>query len=131
MATTGVATAGSATSESLAGTVDPNGVDTSYSFEWGTTAALGNRTTVTDAGAGDSAVPVTATIAGLRPGTTYDFALVATSSLGTSTGTTVTFQPAASSCVAPNGRSCSEDSGALTEAKNALTLDKLDEARAS
>lgn len=124
--TTGAATALSATSESLAGTVNPNGTDTTYYFEWGTSAAFGNKTAVTDAGAGASAASVSATISALKPGTTYDFALVATSSLGTSTGATTTFQAEASSCVAER-QVITEDSQALTEAKNTLTVDKLDE----
>jgi hypothetical protein len=126
VATTGTATAVSATSESLAGTVNPNGTDTTYYFEWGTSAALGNKTAVTDAGAGATATSVSTTITGLRPGSTYDFAIVATSSLGTSTGTTTTFQAAASSCVAER-QVIAEDTQALTEAKNALTIDKLGE----
>jgi hypothetical protein len=126
VATTGSATALSATSESLAGTVNPNGTDTTYYFEWGTSAALGNKTVVTDSGAGASTASVTSTITGLKPGTTYDFALVATSALGTSTGTTTTFQAAESSCVAER-QVITEDSQALSEAKNALTVDKLDE----
>ena len=44
IATTGRPPTVSATSESLAGTVNPNGVDTTYYFEWGTSAAFGNKT---------------------------------------------------------------------------------------
>jgi peptidoglycan hydrolase-like protein with peptidoglycan-binding domain len=123
--TTGTATTVSATSESLAGTVDPNGSDTSYYFEWGTTAAFGHKTPVTDAGAGTTSASVSGTITGLKPDTTYDFALVATSALGTSTGETVTFQAAASSCVAER-TVVEEDESALTEAKDALAVDRLD-----
>ncbi|MCU1494617.1 MAG: Peptidoglycan-binding domain 1 protein [Acidimicrobiaceae bacterium] len=126
VATTGAATTLSATSESLAGTVNPNGADTSYFFEWGTSAAFGHKSAVIDAGAAASAASVTATITGLKPGATYDFALVATNALGTSTGTTTTFQAAESSCVAER-RVITEDSQALTEAKNALSVDKLGE----
>ena len=52
---TGTAASVSATSESLAGTVDPNGIDTNYFFEWGTSASLGNKTSATDAGGGQVA----------------------------------------------------------------------------
>jgi hypothetical protein len=125
-ATTGSATTVSPTSESLAGSVTPNGSDTSYYFEWGTSAAFGNKTPVTDVGADDSASSASATITGLKPGTTYDFALVATSALGTSTGSTATFQSAVSSCVAERAV-ITADSNALSEAKDALGLDKLGE----
>ena len=43
---------------------------------------------------------MTATITGLTPGATYDFVIVATSSLGTEVGETAVFQAAASSCIA-------------------------------
>jgi hypothetical protein len=125
-ATTGSATTVTATSESLGGTVTPNGSDTSYYFEWGTSAAFGNKTPVTDVGAGDAAASASATITGLKPGTTYDFALVATSALGTSAGSTATFQSAVSSCVAERAV-ITADSQALNEAKDALALDRLDE----
>jgi hypothetical protein len=126
VATTGAATTVSATSEALAGTVEPNGSDTSYYFEWGPSSAFGHTTPVTDAGAGTSASSVSATISGLKPGTTYDFALVATSALGTSTGTTTTFQSGASSCVAERAV-IRTDEDALTEARDSLALDKLGE----
>ena len=67
---------------------------------------------------------MTATIANLTAGATYDYALVASSSLGTVVGATSIFQPAASSCVAEHGV-ITEDSQALTQAKYALTLDEL------
>jgi hypothetical protein len=125
-ATTGSAATVTATSESLAGTVTPNGSDTSYYFEWGTNPAFENKTPITDVGAGDSASSASATITGLKPGATYNFALVATSALGTSTGSTATFQSAVSSCIAERAV-ITADSQALSEAKDALGLDKLDE----
>jgi len=125
VATTGSATTISATSESLTGTVDPGGADTTYHFEWGTSSAFGHTTPVRDAGAGDAASSVTETVTGLKPGETYDFALVATSALGTSTGVKTTFQTAASSCVAERAV-ISEDEAALAEAKNTLSVARLD-----
>src|SRR5579862_3976516 len=125
VATTGSATTISATSESLTGTVDPGGADTTYHFEWGTSTAFGHTTPVRDAGAGDAASSVSETITGLKPGETYDFALVVTSALGVSTGVKMTFQTAASSCIAQRAV-ISEDEAALTEAKNTLSVDRLD-----
>jgi len=124
LATTGSATPISATAESLGGTVTSNGADTTYYFEWGTSSSFGHTTPITDAGAGASAASETATITGLTPGVTYDFALVAQSALGTSTGQTVQFQAAASSCVAER-QVITEDETALTEAKDELQIDRL------
>jgi hypothetical protein len=126
VAMTGSPTTVSPSAESLSGMVDPNGVDTTYYFEWGTSAAFGNKTAATDAGAAAGASSVGMTITGLSPGTTYDFALVATSSLGTSTGTTVTFQAAVSSCTAER-QVVTADSQALREAEDALRIDRLGE----
>jgi hypothetical protein len=75
-ATTGSATAdgGSAT---LTGSVNPNGVGTSYYFEFGTTANYGQQTPPQGAGSGSAAVSVTATLSGLTASTTYHYRLVA------------------------------------------------------
>jgi hypothetical protein len=122
--TTGPATTVSSTSESLSGTLNPNGVDTTYYFEYGTSASFGETTPTTDAGGGQSPVSVTVTISNLTAGATYDYALVASSSLGTVVGATSIFQPAASSCVAERGV-MAQDSLALSQARYALTLDEL------
>ncbi len=75
-ATTGTVTAdeGSAV---VSGSVNPNGVATSYYFEFGTTANYGTQTPPRSAGAGSSAVSVTATLSGLQANTTYHYRLVA------------------------------------------------------
>ncbi len=122
--TTGSATTVSSTSESLSGTINPNGVDTTYYFEYGTSATFGETSPVSDAGGGQSPESVTVTVANLTPGATYDFALVASSSLGTVDGSTATFQPATSSCVAEHGVIV-DDTHALAQARDALTLDEL------
>jgi hypothetical protein len=124
-ATTGIATTVSATSETFAGTVDSNGTETTYYFEYGTTSSFGEETTPVDAGAGTAAISVSATITGLKANTTYDYALVATSSLGTSVGVTEVFQVAASSCVAQS-QVITEDNQALSQAKDTLREDELD-----
>jgi hypothetical protein len=121
---TGTATPISSTSESLAGTINPNGVDTTYYFEYGTSASFGETSPVIDGGGGQSPVSVTITIANLTAGATYDYALVASSALGTVVGATSTFQPASSSCVAEHGV-MTADSLALSQARYALTLDEL------
>src|SRR5688572_8033521 len=62
----------------LAGTVNPGGEATAYTFEYGTTLSFGSITEIVflEAGAGD--VPAGAPVAGLSPNTTYFFRLVAT-----------------------------------------------------
>ncbi len=76
--------------------VNPNGVATKYTFEYGTTTSYGLETPASEAGAGFSSVPVKATVAGLAPGTTYYFRVVASSATGESFGGAVSFstQPA-------------------------------------
>ena len=98
--TSGPATSLSASTEGLSGTVDPNGADATYYFEYGSTAALGETTATVGRRGGLSPTSVTATISDLTAGATYDYALVATSALGRSVGATLTFQAATSSCVA-------------------------------
>lgn len=121
---TGAATPVSTTSENLAGTINPNGADTTYHFEYGTSATFGETSPVVDLGGGLSPSSVTTTISGLTAGTTYTYALVATSVLGNVVGATMTFQAAASSCVSEHAV-IAEDTLALSEAKNTLTLDAL------
>jgi hypothetical protein len=122
--TTGSATSLSATTESLSGQVNPNGTETTYYFEYGTTSSFGATSPVTDAGGGQQPLSVTANVSGLSPGVTYDFALVATSALGKSVGATLTFQSAASSCVS-EAAVIAEDTSALAQAKYSLETDEL------
>lgn len=70
----------------LNATVDPEGVATSYYFQYGTSAKYGSKTKTTSAGAGTSAVPVSATISKLTTGRTYHWRIVATNANGTSDG---------------------------------------------
>ena len=90
-ANTGLAAAIDATSAVLNGTVSPNGLTTTYYFEYGTTTAYGlataNRTTDADAS-------VSETVGGLSANTTYHYRLVATNSSGTSYGPDRSFQTA-------------------------------------
>jgi Putative peptidoglycan binding domain len=121
---TGSPASASATTETLTGTVTPNGLDTTYYFEWGSSAAFGNVTPTTDAGGDFSPVSVTATISGLTPNTAYDVALVATNALGTTVGATVVFESAQSSCSAESAV-LRADRVALIQAEDALREDVL------
>jgi hypothetical protein len=73
----------------LTGLVNPNGMSTTYYFEYGPTTAYGTSVPVThdgDAGLGSDLVAVVRRISGLQPGTTYHFRLVATNVAGTTPG---------------------------------------------
>ncbi|HEX5591795.1 MAG TPA: S1 family peptidase [Solirubrobacterales bacterium] len=72
----------------LNGTVNPNGKETTYRFEYGKTTSYGNSIPVPNAGAGAGTSPVTVYLTPntLLPRTRYHFRLVATNSDGTSYG---------------------------------------------
>jgi hypothetical protein len=79
------------TSADLHGTVNPNGTDTNYYFQWGLTTAYGVNSTEHSAGAGSKAVSVGTTATDLIPGTAYHYRLVATSGSGVTAGADRTF----------------------------------------
>jgi hypothetical protein len=86
----GGVTVGQAT---LSGVVDPQGWDTTYSFQYGTSTAYGSSwpTVPVDLGDLTGGQPVSVIVQNLLPGTTYHYRLVATSSGGTSYGADATF----------------------------------------
>jgi hypothetical protein len=72
----------------LKGTVDPEGLATTYYFEYATQASFAGavRTPAALAGSGGAPHPARAAVSGLAPGTTYHFRLVATNASGATTG---------------------------------------------
>jgi hypothetical protein len=86
--TTGVPSELRATSVTLNGTVNPNGLPvTSCIFEYGQSASYGSTALCSpEPGAGNTPLPVTANVTGLMPGTTYHYRLRATNGNGTSFG---------------------------------------------
>ncbi len=74
------------------GKVDPNGMPTTYRFEYGTTTAYGSATESYYAGAAMSPSVVSATISGLQPGTTYHYRISSSNGLGQSNGDDHTFK---------------------------------------
>jgi hypothetical protein len=76
--TTGSATAITEKEATLNGTVNPNGSETKYYFEYGTTTSYGKNTTEVSAGSGTSTLEESATITGLSSKTEYHFRIVAT-----------------------------------------------------
>lgn len=78
-------------SVTLSGTVNPEGVITSYWFQYGTGPGYGHLTSPQGAGAGTSSVAASATLAGLTAGTRYHYRIVASSAAGTAYGVDATF----------------------------------------
>lgn len=94
--TTGSATSVTSTGATLNGSVNPEGADASYKFDWGTTSSYGNSTAAGDAGSGSSSVNESATLTGLQPSTTYHYRIESTNSGGTGYGSDQTFTTPAS-----------------------------------
>jgi hypothetical protein len=74
----------------LMGSVNPEGVETRYRFEYGRTTAYGASTPAVAAGAGVTPVSARADLDGLRRGTSYHYRLVASNALGTAVGADAT-----------------------------------------
>jgi hypothetical protein len=88
---TEAAHATSATTATVAATVDPNEQDATVTVRFGTTTAYGSKTQAQDAGAGNTAIPISVPLGGLSPGTTYHAQLVATNADGSSSSSDVSF----------------------------------------
>ena len=84
--TTKAATGVGETTATLNGTVNPNGSETKYSFEYGTSVSYGSKTAEASAGSGESNVEESKTVTGLMPGTIYHFRITATNTVGTTHG---------------------------------------------
>ena len=75
----------------LRGSVDPNGLATTWYFEYGKSAGYGAKTPVENAGSGTASQGVSVLVQNLEAGATYHFRLVAQSSAGTSRGSDRSF----------------------------------------
>lgn len=91
--TTGVAQVNSATNAYIGGSLNPNAQDTTYYFQWGTSAAYGNTTPLQTLVAGGSIgwYAVSAGLTGLSPSTTYHYRLIATNAGGSAFGSNQSF----------------------------------------
>jgi hypothetical protein len=92
----------------LFGGVYPNGLATTYQWQYGTTTAYGSTTAPQSIGSGRAPVSFTTALTGLTPSTTYHCRLVATNSAGTTYGydstlTTASGKPAATAAPAITG----------------------------
>jgi hypothetical protein len=75
----------------LNGSVNPQGLDTHYYFQYGPTTEYGWSTPSTDAGSGTSTIDEGATVTGIQSGTEYHYRLVAISSAGIVDGSDQSF----------------------------------------
>ncbi len=84
------------TSATLRGTVNPNGMQTIYWFEYSTDSLLGatllKTTTHMSAGVGTNDIPLSSNISSLVSNTNYFYRIVAENSLGVSYGDRVSFK---------------------------------------
>ena len=73
------------------GNVDPNGSETTFWFEYGTSQNLGSVTAFQSAGANDSSLAVVISVSNLQPLTKYYFRLNAQNQFGTVNGQILNF----------------------------------------
>jgi hypothetical protein len=102
-ATTGQATNVTSTSATVTGTVNPNKEQTTYHFEYGTSAAYGTVTPDQGPVGGNAGKSASADLAQLAPSTTYHYRLVATNGSGTTPGADATFTTLAAGQAPPGG----------------------------
>ncbi len=76
------------------GYVNPNGLATGYSFQYGTTTGYGGQTSLAPAGEGTKSVKLSQAITGLQPGTIYHYRIVAVNGAGLTNGKDRTFKTA-------------------------------------
>ena len=81
-ATTGPPTLSDGGAVTFTGAVNPNGVTTSWWFEFGSTTSYGSRTPTRSAGAGTVAAPVSESVTGLAAGSVFHYRIVVSSDAG-------------------------------------------------
>jgi phosphodiesterase/alkaline phosphatase D-like protein len=81
----------SATTATVHGLVNANGLDTSVAFEWGRTSAVTQSSPSSDIGSGTTNVYRSYRLSGLSPGTTYYWRVIASSAAGVTTGPVKSF----------------------------------------
>ena len=88
---TGSASSVTANSAYLNGSIDPQGQDTTYFFQYGHTRSYGSQTAVADAGSFSQVLRIAVPVLGLAPLTSYHYRLIAINATGASTGGDHTF----------------------------------------
>jgi glycosidase len=89
--TTLAATNVSVTNAVLPATVNPNGAESIFFFEYGTNTSFGAATASQSAGSGTNALPVSATLSNLAAGQSYYYRVVASNIFGISYGSALSF----------------------------------------
>lgn len=77
---------------SFVGSINPEGSETKYHFDYGTTTAYGSQTAESSAGSGMTTQSVSKSYSGLLPNTLYHVRIVAANAVGTSVGNDVSFK---------------------------------------
>jgi hypothetical protein len=112
---TGGATSITPTSATLTGAVTPNGLATTWWFEYGTSTGYGSRTSSQNAGSGTTARAVSAAIRSLKVSTTYHYRLVGQNSKGRTFGADRTFSTVGAPGVQTGpSQSIGPDAGVIT-----------------
>jgi hypothetical protein len=95
-----------ATTGDLTANINPEGLDTTYQFQWGTSTSYTNDVPAAPADLGSGTAPVTETaqLTGLTPNTTYHWRVIATDSNGTTTTADQTFVYETTGQTLPDGR---------------------------
>lgn len=93
--TTGDVASVTPTSATLRGAVTPNGLSTTWWFEFGATTSYGSKTSSHSAGSGSTARSVSLGITSLRAGSTYHYRLVAENARGRIAGADRSFSTVA------------------------------------
>lgn len=88
---TGAASNVTDSTATVSGTVNPNGLTTSYRFDYGTTTTYTTSTVAGSISASTNATAVAASVSGLLPNTTYHYRVEATNADGTTFGSDATF----------------------------------------
>ena len=87
------------TTATLNGSVNPGGLATTTWFQWN--PPDGNTNTVKSVAAGTAVVPLSVTITGLQPSTSYTYAAYAWNSKGQKNGVTISFKTPVSTTPTP------------------------------
>ncbi|MGZ4233015.1 MAG: hypothetical protein ACXVUE_19120 [Solirubrobacteraceae bacterium] len=95
----------------LTGGIYPNGVQTTWWVEYGTSTSYGQHTSTSDVGSGQTLVSLTSTLTGLSPSTTYHYRFVASNSDGTTYGPDSTLHTAVPGTSPPANRTAPTISG--------------------
>jgi len=88
-----------AVAATLNGTVNPQGLATTWHFEWGTSFPYSDSSAVASAGSGNTPQPVSFSLSGLTMGVTYHYRLVGENADGRIEGNDMTVTPGAAAII--------------------------------